>query len=75
MVAWDGYLSSADRRASLRWSLICLVLMPRQYMLSNCMIISGLYQAGPNSGASENLWPHALHRYRWVSPFLVVGLL
>ena len=52
-----------------------LVLMPRQHMLGDCMIISGLHQVGPNSSPSENLRPHALHRYRRVSPFLAVGLL
>ena len=75
MMAWDGYFSSADSRASLQWSLMFLVLMPRQHMLGDCMIISGLHQVGPNSSPSESLRPRALHRYRRVSPFLAVGLL
>ena len=68
-------LSSADWRASLQWSPICLVLMPRQYMLGDCMIISGLYHVGPDSCSSKNVQPRALHWYRRASPFLAVGLL
>ena len=40
---------------SLQWPLMFFVIMPRQYMLSDCIIISGLYHVGPNSSASENL--------------------
>ena len=39
------------------------------------MIVPGPYQVGPNYGASENLRPRALHRYRWKSPFSAVGVL
>ena len=48
-----------------------LVPVPRQHMLSDCMIVPGLYQAGPNPSASENLWPRVLRRYRRTPPFLV----
>ena len=61
MVAWDGYFSSSDRRVSLQWSRICLVLMPRQYMLGDSVIVGGPYHVGPDSLPFEKLRLQKLH--------------
>ena len=50
-----------------------LVPVLRQHMLSDCMIVPGLYRVGPNSGASGNLRPRALRRCRRTPPFLVAA--